>query len=125
MSALVFRLRNVPDDEAQDIRDLLDENQLEWFETTAGNWGIAMPALWLTHSCDVARARALIDQYQQARRLRLREELEHNTAAGLQPRLVDRLVERPFACLGIFAFCAFLLYVTLWPFVRLALPGNH
>jgi hypothetical protein len=124
MSALIFRLRNVPDDEAQDVRDLLEQHSFEWFETTAGNWGIAMPGLWLSHEADVARARALIDQYQQSRSIRLREELEQRQSAGLQPRLLDRLAERPFACAGIFGFCAFLVYVTLWPFLRLAISGT-
>ena len=43
MSALIFRLRNVPEDEAMQVRDLLDEHRIDWFETSAGNWGIGMP----------------------------------------------------------------------------------
>lgn len=124
MSALVFRLRNVPDDEAEDVRRLLEEHGFDWFETNAGNWGIAMPALWLTQASDVPRARAFIDEYQQARAQRLRDEHEQRRASGQEPHLLDRLKARPFACAGIFGFCAFLLYVTVWPFVRLALPGN-
>ena len=47
MALLLFRLRNVPDDEADEVRHLLNENSIEFYETSAGNWGISMPAIWL------------------------------------------------------------------------------
>lgn len=47
MSKLLFKLRGVPDDEADEIRALLAEKQIEYYETSAGNWGISLPALWL------------------------------------------------------------------------------
>ena len=49
MATLVFRLRNVPEDEAQAVRTVLDTNNIDWYETTAGNWGIAMPGLWINN----------------------------------------------------------------------------
>ena len=48
MPTLVFRLRNVPEDEADDVRALMDENEFDWYETSAGNWGIAMPGIWIS-----------------------------------------------------------------------------
>ena len=65
MSALIFRLRNVPEDEAMQVRDLLDEHRIDWFETAAGNWGIGMPGLWVKDADDAQRARTLIDTFQQ------------------------------------------------------------
>ena len=43
MSKLLFRLRNVPDDEADEVRELLTQHSIEFYETGAGNWGISMP----------------------------------------------------------------------------------
>jgi len=120
MSHLVFRLRNVPDDEVQDVCRLLDEHGVDWFETTAGSWGIAMPGLWVEGDTDRARARELIDAYQHERTARLRGERQARLDAGLEPRFTDRLRERPLAVVAILAFCAFIVYAMLSPFVRMA-----
>ena len=112
MTTLVFRLRNVPEDEAADVRALLEESRVEWYETTAGNWGIAMPGLWVDDAEEAARARALIDAYQDARAARVAS--ERATVS-----VVDRLRERPLASLAIVAFCAFVVYAMVSPFVRL------
>jgi len=120
MAALIFRLRNVPDDEAADVRALLDQHGIAWFETTAGNWGIAMPGLWVEDEADRERARALIDDYQQARGQRLRAEREARRVDGIEPRFIDRLRERPLAIAAVLSFCAFIVYAMLSPFVRMA-----
>jgi hypothetical protein len=61
MSKLVFKLRNVPIDEAQDIRELLEGNDIAYFETSAGNWGISLPAIWIHESEKFEFTRQLID----------------------------------------------------------------
>jgi len=76
MSALVFRLRNVPDDEAADIRALLERHKIGYFETTAGNWGISMPGIWVEDATDLEQARRIIDEYQQARGTPGQEQLQ-------------------------------------------------
>ena len=119
MAAIAFRLRNVPEDEARDVAALLDGAGIDWYETDAGNWGIAMPALWVSRDEDLARARELIERYQRERSARLRAERAGRVAAGLEPTLAARLRERPLATLGAFAFCAFVLYVSVEPFFRL------
>lgn len=120
MAALVFRLRNVPQDEIRDVVALLDEAGIDWYETDAGNWGIAMPALWLGDASELGRARALIERYQHERGVRLRAEHAGRRADGSAPTLIARLRERPLAALALCGFCAFVLYVSIEPFVRLA-----
>ena len=75
MSKLLFKLRNVPDDEALEVRELLELNDIDYFETTPGNWGISMPGLWLHDADDFPRARALLDDYQADRAQRERSPL--------------------------------------------------
>ena len=74
MSKLLFKLRGVPDDEADEIRALLTEKQIEYYETSAGNWGISLPALWLQDDSRYSEAKELLDAYQIARTQRIRAE---------------------------------------------------
>jgi len=67
MSILFFHLRNVPADEADDVRQLLHANEIDFYETSAGIMGISLPAIWLRHQKDLPAARRLFDSYQQQR----------------------------------------------------------
>ena len=79
---LFFRLRNGPDDEAAEVRQLLDDHSIPWFETSAGRWGISFPAIWLSDERDQVRARELLDTYQQARMLALRAQQAERRQRG-------------------------------------------
>lgn len=116
MATLVFRLRQVPDEEADDVRTLLDDAGIKWYETTAGNWGIAMPGLWVADSGDALCARALIDDYQRTRTARA---IEAGTDPTNSTTFIERMRERPLAVLAIIAFCGFVLYVSVKPFLQL------
>jgi len=118
MSALVFRLRNVPDDEADEVRSLLDQHRIDWYETTAGNWSIAMPALWVCNDEDLESARALINSYQAGRSKSERIEWQEQVDSGIAPTILDRIKARPLASLGTIAFCLFLVYAMINPFMR-------
>ena len=74
MAVLIFNLRHVPDDEAQDVRELLLDNNIEFYETSAGILGMSVPGLWVVNEEQVEEARHLIDEYQQLRQKRVREE---------------------------------------------------
>ena len=73
MSRLLFKMRHVPQDEAEDIRRLLDDHDIDFFETFSGNWGISVPAIWLKHDNQFEAARIVIDDYQEERIQRMRE----------------------------------------------------
>ncbi|MBE2293186.1 MAG: hypothetical protein J0L89_12590 [Xanthomonadales bacterium] len=74
MAKLLFNLRQVPEDEADEVRELLTAHGVDWYETAPGLWGLGAPALWLRDADDYPRARGLLDGYQQARRDRARED---------------------------------------------------
>jgi len=121
MSALVFKLRNVPEDEADDIRQLLNDRNIEIYETSAGNWGISMPGIWVKDDADLAPAKKLIKEYQQSRATSARAEYNADLEAGNVPSLVDRFRQRPIAFIGIVLFCLFVVYAMTAPFIRLGL----
>lgn len=120
MSALLFKLRNVPEDEADDIRQLMDDNNIEYYETTAGNWGISMPAIWVQHDADLTKAKSLVSDYQQKRAAQARQAYNDMRASGTAPSWFSRFQAKPLATAGIILFCLFVLYVMISPFVRLA-----
>ena len=58
MPVKLFSLRGVPDDEADEIRALLAQHAIDYYETPPGNWGVSMPAIWLPDDSELARAGA-------------------------------------------------------------------
>lgn len=95
MAKLLFRLRNVPEDEAADVRELLATHAISFYETSAGNWGISMPGLWLHHHADYPAARALLDDYQHQRVQRMRAQYHADKAAGTADTMFTLLRREP------------------------------
>jgi hypothetical protein len=60
MATLIFRLKYVPDDEADEIRQLLMDHDIAFYETTAGRWQISLAGLWVKDKEQAIQARALI-----------------------------------------------------------------
>jgi hypothetical protein len=122
MSKQIFRLRNVPDDEAGEIRLLLQEHGIDFYETPGGNWGISMPALWLNDENEhrAEEAKGLIEQYQEERAVRIRREYEELKQQGKHRRLSDAFRERPLEFLFYLLIVALILYLSTKPFLDLA-----
>lgn len=95
MSKRLFNLRNVPDDEANDVRALLDQARLDWYETPASPWGISHGALWLKHAEDWKQAKALLDDYQRQRGESARRERAQAQSEGREQTFAQLLRERP------------------------------
>ncbi len=120
MSVLLFRLRNVPDDEAEEIRQLLTEHAIEFYETSAGNWGISFAGIWLRDRAQLARAKALIEAYQRERQARARAAYEQQLREGSQRRMVDLIRENPIRFLIYLAVIGLVLTLSVKPFLDLA-----
>jgi hypothetical protein len=114
---LLFRLRNVPDDEAQEVRELLDENGVEFYETSAGNWGISLPGIWLADESDYHQARALLDSYQDQRAAQQRANYRELRSRGQAPTFWRLLAAKPLVvCLQVLALALLtLLSIRLFP----------
>jgi hypothetical protein len=113
MALLLFSLRHVPDDEADDIRDLLVENQLNFYETNAGNWGISMPAIWLPDDQQYAKARSLIDKYQEQRRILLQKEYQQLKQSGEENTFFKNLWRNPVQTIVLIAAMILVIYVSI------------
>ncbi len=113
MATLLFRLRNVPEDEADDVRDLLTRHSIAFYETSAGNWGVSLPAIWLHHDEDYPQARQLLDNYQRERSARMREQYLADKAAGRADTMLGMLTRDPFKVLSYLALIAIILYISI------------
>jgi hypothetical protein len=115
MAILLFPLRGVPEDEADEVRELLTEQNIDFYETSAGNWGMSMPALWLRDDTELEKARQVLNVYQQQRFLTSREHYLQAKKAGQQKTLLKAFIEKPLP------YCAYLLTIFLVVYVSIRL----
>lgn len=118
MPILLFRLNRVPEDEADDVRELLSKHHIDYYETHAGRWGISVAGIWLKDDTQLETAQRLIDEYQRERTARARELHEARRRAGEHETLADRIRYRPFVSLLYLLAILAILYFTLVPFFR-------
>ncbi|CAD6876815.1 hypothetical protein [Methylomonas fluvii] len=117
MTILFFSLRGVPTDEADDVRQLLADNDIEFYETSAGNWGISMPAIWLYQHDDIDKARQLFNEYQQERAINQRALYRQLKAQGEHQGFFRHNLNKPIRFLGYSLVIALIFYVSLkWLF---------
>ncbi|MEX2476082.1 DUF6164 family protein [Marinobacter sp.] len=115
----LMNLRHVPDDEADDIRELFETHGVRYYETPPSRWGISMGGFWVHDDDEAVRAKTLLMDYQQRRLESQRRNYEDSLARGETGGFWFRLREKPMttlaACLAIVAIAA----LSLLPFVRI------
>ena len=114
MAVLIFRLNGVSDEEAQDVRELLSDNALDNYETSAGRWGLSVAGLWLVNENDRIRARELIDAYQLERKRHF-EELKIESPPET---FGDRFKRSPLNVVFYSLLAITILFLSLSPFIR-------
>jgi len=121
MPTLLFRLNGVPDDEADAVRAVLRDNQIDFYETHAGRWGISLGGIWLRDADGhrAERACSLIEDYEQERAARAREAYDEQRRRGRHETLVQRLLREPLKVITVFAIVLGVLYLSLMPFIGL------
>jgi len=115
MSILLFKLRHVPEDEAEEVRELLRNHGIDFYETTAGTWGISLPALWLRDNSQLDVGKQLIDDYQKQRAQKARRLYVEQCRQGKQRTLWTMLRESPLQYLAAILAIVFMLYLSTVP----------
>jgi len=118
MPELLFKLRNVPDDESEEVRQLLKDHGINFYETHASGWGISMPGIWLPDDSQLQEAKLLLDDYQRDRTSRMRSEYESLKSEGRHQTVIDRIMENPVQFILLAFAVLFILYVSLSPFLE-------
>lgn len=95
MSRLLLNLRNVPADEADDVRAMLDAKRIAYYETPPSFWGISSGGIWVTEDADFADAKRALDDYEQQRSVRVRAEYAAARRAGTAETFVSILRADP------------------------------
>jgi hypothetical protein len=120
MSRLLIKLRHAPDDEIQEIRSLLQEHRIEFYETQPGPWGVSAPGIWLNDERHYERAKTLLDEYEENRFREKRAEYERLRRAGRHRTLLQNLLERPVQVILYSLIAGLILYFSVSPFF----PGD-
>ncbi len=118
MARLLFRLNGVPEDEAADVRRLLAANDIEWHETHSGLLGISIAAIWLTDADQYDRARALLDEYEDARAEGARRAYAARGPRGRLQALFDHIASHPLRALLSLLGLLVVLYLSTIPFLH-------
>lgn len=121
MAILLFPLRGVPEDEADEVRELLAEHDIDFYETSAGNWGMSMPALWLRDNADLEKARSVLNTYQQQRFLTSRENYLQLKKEGRQKTLLKGFAEKPLLYIAYILMMLLVVYVSIKLLLELGL----
>lgn len=116
MTILLFKLKDVPDDEAEDIRALLAENDIYFYETHAGFWRLGVDGLWLPDDAHLERARDLIRAYQTERTANQRKMYAQLVEEGQAPTLWQNFLLSPLRFIALITAVFFILILTLAPF---------
>jgi len=119
MAILLFKLALVPDDEASEIRALLDEHQIHYYETDAGFFRVGLDAIWLADGAQEEAARELIRAYQAERCVRQQENYAQLVEAGQVPSVWQHFCAQPIRFVALVLGIIFVAGLTLVPFVML------
>ncbi|MEG2942323.1 MAG: DUF6164 family protein [Thermomonas sp.] len=119
MAKLLLNLRNVPDDEADDVRALLDGNGIAYYETRPGPWNISVGGIWVKEDAAIAEARRLMAAYQEQRGTRARAEYAAAVRDGTAETFWSQLRGEPVRVLLTIAAIICLLGLVALPVILL------
>lgn len=119
MPKLLLNLRNVPDDEADDVRALLDEHRIAFYETKPNRWGVSAGGIWVERDDDAPRAQQLMAEYQVQRHARARAEYEAAKREGRVKTAWAVFREDPPRAIATLIGIAFLVGLMALPFLLL------
>ncbi|GAB2656320.1 DUF6164 family protein [Arenimonas aestuarii] len=120
MPTLLLNLRNVPDDEADEVRSLLEGHNIDYYETKPSLWGVSGGGLWLPDDSQATVAKAHLATYQAERGERMRRERAEAIAAGRAPKAWSAFREDPLRALATVLGILLMLGLVTLPFLFFA-----
>ena len=83
MSKRLFSYPADAENEAEGVKKLLQQHNIEFYESPGSRWGFSNASLWIKNNEDFTKAKALFDQYQQEYAHQAR--LKYQQETGYQP----------------------------------------
>lgn len=119
MATLLFKLKGVPESEADQVRELLTQHDIDFYETPASMWGVSMEAIWIRDDSLLEKARPLIDEYQKKLQQQVKKEYQELKNQGKAPNIWSRLKDDPMQFIAFTLVVAVILYLSIKPFISL------
>jgi len=119
MAKLLLNFRGVPDDEIEDVRELLIQHGIKTYETKPSRWAVSAGGIWVADDAQYHQARILLDEYACRRSVMARDEYRRSVEEGRAPTLHDRIREDPLRFVFYLAAAGLILYFSIMPFVDL------
>ena len=119
MPTLLLKLRNVPEDEYEEVCALLTEHDIHFYETKVGFWGIGMAGLWLRDEQQLEQAQQLLSEYMDKRQVKAKEAYEESIREGTNRTLLSTFKQQPVTLLFYLLALVVVLGLTVWPFLGL------
>lgn len=94
MSTLLLNMRHVLDEEADEVRAMLEAAGIPFYETRPSAWGISAGGIFVDDAA-IAEARRLMAEYQAQRSQRVRAELAAQRRAGTAETLAGLVRAEP------------------------------
>ncbi len=123
MSKLLLNLRNVPEDEADEVLELMGRHAIECYQTPPGPLGITAGGIWLRERDDYPRARELMDDYQAERAKRARAEYEQAVREGRAETFWTAIRRHPLKTIAFIGLALFILMIFFAPMIELGRMG--
>ena len=116
---MLLNLRQTPDDEAEDVRQLLQANAIGFYETPPSRFGISAGAIWLADETRADDALALLAEYQTQRREAARAAYAQARAEGNAPGFWQQLRREPVRVVSALVVIAALVALCALPYFLL------
>jgi hypothetical protein len=117
MTKLLFNLHGVPEDEIEDVRELCETHEFAVYETERGRWGIGLAAIWLNDDDQLATAKAVLNEYQQARYQDAQQDRERLQGLSVAEGLYVKFKQDPNQFMMTLLGLTVILGLTLYPFI--------
>jgi len=101
----VFEFKGATDREMDDVRLLLHDNGIEYYETPRGNFGMSMAAIWVSDEQSYVQARKILEEYQAAVVARAKSHADDDKSAS-RPVFKSRI--------ALYAFIFFIATIVIW-----------
>lgn len=121
MAKLLLNLRNVPEDEADEVRDLFESHAIDVYETKPSLWGVSAGGIWLADDTQLEKARHLLTAYQAERSATARAEYQDAVRQGRVPSTWANLKAKPREAIVAVLGIALMLAVATLPFLLFGL----
>ncbi|MEQ6885260.1 DUF6164 family protein [Salicola sp. Rm-C-2C1-2] len=119
MGHLLLNLRNVPEDEYIEVKALLDEHAIPYYETEPSRWMVSFGGIWLADVSRIEEAEQLLADYQAERAEKARVAQDEALARGQIETPGQRYRHNPLAFIGALIGIGAILYLALAPFLTL------